>query len=480
MKEKIFDLIHQGMITSERISQLTGLEEDIVNNILNELVAEKRIFLNVKNKYEEITDKYSIGELVKTSPETCYVNVSNRKVKIDSNSLNCALKNDLVVIMENDNNYGEIKGILKRRNNKLVCEVKEDKNKLVLVPFNEKCNITLITSRKLLKDYIIGDLVYINLNNEVNEDNVIVVKDIKKIGHYHDENCVEYAIAISKGFSTSFSEEALLEASLVKDKVMEDEKIGRLDLTKENVFTIDSVHTKDMDDAVSIKKLQNGNYELGVHIADITHYIKPGMKLFKEAVERATSAYLGEVVIPMFPSELSNGIFSLNEGVDRLTKSCIIEIDNCGNIINYRLEYSVINSKMKMSYEEINELFKGNFIEEYAPFMDDLINMRALSHILTMKKNNKGYLEFSKNEVNIKKDIYNNDKILGFDNCISEEAEKMVENFMVLANEMIATDFYWRGLPFIYRTHDLPNDIRLDTAVKQIKELGLGKKLIRL
>lgn len=478
MKENILQLIQQGSLHFDKLQKISNIDPQTLESIISELLEEELIFLNTEKKYEYIKDGYLIGTLDKTSKGSCYVIADGRKIYIKSNSLHTALKHDVVVVEEKYSEHGEIKGILKRKNNRLVCEVKEQNNRLVLVPFNGNCEIHLITDKELLKDYIIGDRVYITLSNESNTDNDIVVTNITKIGHFNDECNDEIAIAISKDFDIDFSEEAMREAEAIPQTVLEEEKIGRIDLTEETIFTIDSIHTKDMDDAISIKVLDNGNYELGVHIADVAHYIKPHSHLFKDALRRGTSVYLGEVVIPMIPSILSNGICSLNEGVERLTKSCFMEITPKGKVVGYRLQDSVIKSKKKMTYEELNEMFAGGPIDDsYLPFVEDLTHMRHLSNILTKVKN---HIDFESSDIHIKKDIYDKDRILSFENRQQDEAEKLIENFMVLANENVASDFYWRDLPFIYRTHDTPEEMRLEDTIELIKELGLGKKLVKL
>ena len=481
MKEKVLNLIKQNSLTIEKLEKLTPLDKQTLESIIKELIDEKLIFLNTSKRYEIIKEEYIVGTLDKTSKNDYYIRVNNKKISIAPSDLHTALKNDLVVVEKKYDGCGTIKGILKRTNDKLVCEVKEWNNKLVLVPFNINCEINLITSQKQLKDFIIGDRVYTTLSNESSEENYIVVKNITKIGHFNDQNNDAIAIAISKDFDIDFSEEAIKEAEEIPQTVQSHEKKNRLDLTNENIFTIDSIHTKDMDDAISIKILDNGNYELGVHIADVAHYIKPGTALFNDALKRGTSVYLGEVVIPMIPSILSNGICSLNEGVERLTKSCLIEITPKGNVVKYRIEDSVIKSKKKMTYEELNEYFKENPIDEsYFPFLTDLDHMRKLSNILTKLKHKNGHLDFESSDINIKKDIFNDDKILEFEHRDQQEAEKLIENFMVLTNEMVATDFYWRDLPFIYRTHDTPEELKIEDTIEQIKELGLGKQLIKI
>jgi len=481
MKEKILKLIQKENCSLEILEKLIKLDKNEIKVIIEELTSEKKIFLNTSNKYEIIKEEYIVAPLEKTSKNCYYVTKDNERIYILPNNLHTSLKNDLVVVEKKYDNTGVIKGILKRKNNKLVCEVKENNNKLVLVPFNGNCEIHLITPQELLKNCIIGDRIYITLSEESSKDNIILVKDVNKIGHFNDKFNDEIAIAISKDFDIDFSEEAMQEANKISQTVQANEKVGRLDLTHEKIFTIDSIHTKDMDDAISIKKLDNGNFELGVHIADVSHYIKPGSHLFKEAMKRGTSVYLADVVIPMLPSILSNGICSLNEGVERLTKSCIMEITPKGKVVKYSLKDSVIKSKKKMTYEELNEMFKGMPIDDsYIPFIEDLNYAIELSHILEKIKKRKGHIDFESSDINIKKDVFNNDKIINFENRHQEEAEKLIENFMILANEMVAEDFHWRDLPFIYRTHDTPEEMRLEDTIDQIKELGLGKQLIKL
>ena len=424
--------------------------------------------------------EYIIGTIDKCSKGIKFIKNNNDKIIIPPEELHTALKNDLVVIAPTYENYGSVRGIIKRKNNKLVCEVKEHNNKLILVPFNGNCEINIIVSdKKLLKDFIIGDRCYIELSNISDEDNTIIANNITKIGHFNDKMNDEIAIAISRDFDIDFSDKTKEEIKNINKEVTVEDKVNRLDLTKDTIFTIDSIHTKDMDDAVSIKKLYNGNYILGVHIADVAHYLKPTMSTFKEALKRGTSLYLGETVIPMIPSELSNGICSLNEGVERLTKSCIIEINSKGKIVNSKIVDSVIISKKKMSYEEINKIFENNeFNEEYIKFKDELNLMRELSNIITRNKNKQGNLDFESNDIHVNKDIFNNDKITGFSTREPKEAEKIIENFMILANEVVATYFYWRNIPFIYRVHNSPDELKIENTVDLIKKLNY--KLVRI
>ena len=479
MKEQVLDLIKKNSATYSVLLKETGFDSNDLSTIIDELIKEKKIFLNIKNKYELMKKDYIVGTLEKCANNMSYITSKGERIIIPSDELHTALKYDLVVVDRTYENYGTVIGMLNRKNKKLVCEVKEKDNKLVLVPFNGNCELRLSTPKSLTKDLIIGDRVYVELDNKVDENNTIIVDNITKIGHFNDQMNDEIAIAISKDFDIDFSYEAKKETLKIKDRITETERKDRLDLTDETVFTIDSIQTKDIDDAVSIKKLYNNNFLLGVHIADVAHYIKPHMTLFKEALKRSTSVYLGDVVIPMLPSELSNGICSLNEGKERLTKSCIMEITPKGKVLNYKIVDSIIKSKKKMSYEELNDLFNGEEVDSsYLPFIKDITYMRELSAILNLKKERMGNLEFESSDIKVKKDIYNDDKTIGFEAREQKEAEKIIENFMVLANETVASYFYWRELPFIYRVHNNPDDIKIDKTMEIISKLGF--RLIRL
>lgn len=439
---------------------------------LEKLIKNKIIFLNSKNKYSIIRRDHIIAPLESCLKYKFIVN-NNEKIIIPEENLHTALKNDLVVVENTFSNYGKVVGILERKNNKLVCEVKEKNNKLYLVPFNGNCELSISTPKHLLKDLIIGDRVYVELNNNlIDDDNTVVANNITKIGHFNDKMNDEIAIAISKDFDIDFSDEAMKEVLNIPTYVTEEDKKDRTDLTEEIIFTIDSIRTKDMDDAISIKKLFNGNYLLGVHIADVAHYLKPNSVLFKEALKRGTSVYLGEVVIPMIPSTLSNGICSLNEGVERLTKSCLIEITPKGKIANYKIIDTVIESKKKMTYEELNELFETGKIEDetYYAFLENLEIARELSNLLTKTKFKRGNLDFESSDMKIKTD--DNNKPIEFINLHNGEAEKIIENFMILSNEVVATHFYWRDIPFIYRVHNNPDEIKIDKTLEIIDKLG--------
>jgi len=483
MENEILKLLKIKDCDKDKIFKNLDRVYDITENEFNEafknLIRDKKIFLNFKNDYSIIRGDYIIGTLESCSKDLKSVRFGRNKIKIRPEDTHTATINDLVVVNPKCGEYGEVVGILNRKNKKLVCEVIVKNNKLKLVPFNGNKEISLVCDKDILKNCIEGDRVYINLDDTVDIDNTIIVKEIEKIGHLNDELNDEIAIAISKGFDIDFSKETLDEAELIPETVNNDDIKDRLDLRDDTIFTIDSVKTKDMDDAISIKQLYNGNYLVGVHIADVAHYLKPNSHLFKEALRRGTSVYLGNKVIPMIPKKLSNGICSLNEGVDRLTKSVIMEVDKKGKVVNYKIVDSVINSKKKMTYEELNDLFEEKEVDEsYYPFYNDIILLRKISDILTQNKKKRGHLNFESSDIEIENDDEN--KPINFNHRKGTDSEKIIENLMILANEVVATHFYWQELPFVYRVHNNPDELKLEDTIELINKLGYKNVITKI
>jgi len=478
MEDNILNLLEHHSYSKEALQEKLHLSKVEIDVLLDKLKSEKLIYMNCYNKFSKVQSSHIIGRIESDTKNRKFIRANGTKIFIMSENLHTAFKNDLVVCEVYEANLGNVLGIIERKNNRLVCEVINKHHRLILVPFNMTCEVTLsLADKNLLKDYVEGDRAIVTLEDSVDETNAVIVHEIKKLGHKDDPKCDELSIAISKDFDVDFSYDAMRETLEIPDYVREKDLKNRVDLRDETIFTIDSIHTKDMDDAINIKKLFNGNYLLGVHIADVSHYVKPGMALYKDAEKRATSLYLGDTVIPMIPHKLSNGICSLNEGVDRLTKSCIMEINDKGVVVNYKLCDSVIHSKKKMTYEDLNKLFNDEEVDaSYYPFIDDLQIMRELSNILTKNKNKRGNLEFESNEIK----VHNNDleQPVEFTVHNNQEAESLIENFMILANETVASYFYWQDLPFIYRVHNLPDEEKLERTVELIHTIG--SKIIKL
>jgi len=290
------------------------------------------------------------------------------------------------------------------------------------------------------------------------------------IGHKDDPGIDIKLIAYKHNIYEEFSNKALEQTDGIPIEVRESDKIGRTDLTDKLIFTIDGADTKDIDDAISYE-YKDGLHELGVHIADVSYYVTENSYLDKDALERGTSSYLADSVIPMLPHKLSNGICSLNEGVIRLTQSCVMKIDNKGNVIDYDIFPSFIKSRKKMTYNKVNDIIMRNNVDpEYVDYVDILNQMNNLAHILRNNKIRRGYIDFDLDEAKV---IVDEDKnVIGIEKRVREDGEKLIEDFMIAANETVATHIYNMNLPFVYRVHDVPNSEKIDKFIRLVSIFG--------
>ncbi len=283
------------------------------------------------------------------------------------------------------------------------------------------------------------------------------VSDI--VGHKDDVGIDVLEVLESMDIVSEFPEAVMAEAEAIPDAPSESDFEGRLDLRDEVTFTIDGKEAKDLDDAVHIKKLPNGNFELGVHIADVSYYVTEGSALDKEAVARGTSVYVTDRVVPMLPERLSNGICSLNPNVDRLTQSAIMEINPQGKVIKHTIIQTMIKTTFRMTYDDVNQMLTGNqeVIDQFKPIMESVSYMAELHKILVEMRIKRGALDFDRPEARILVD----DKGLPTDVVVRDRgtAERMIESFMLVANECVAEHFAKRKLPFIYRIHETPKAV---------------------
>ena len=303
---------------------------------------------------------------------------------------------------------------------------------------------------------------------------VATVRDV--VGHVTDPGIDVLEVLESMDIVSEFPEEVLKEAEQVPDAPSAKDLEGRLDLRDEITFTIDGADAKDLDDAVHIKRLPNGNFELGVHIADVSYYVTEGSALNREAVARGTSVYVTDRVVPMLPERLSNGICSLNPNVDRLTQSAIMEITPKGKVVNHKICQSVINTTFRMTYSDVNEMLAGNpeKIEQFKPIMDSVSAMAELHKILEDMRERRGALNFDTSEAR----ILVNEKGMPVDIVVRERgtAERMIESFMLAANECVAEHFAKAKLPFIYRIHEEPKAEKLQRFMDYASIFGVQIK----
>ncbi|MGT2597326.1 ribonuclease R [Streptococcus uberis] len=297
------------------------------------------------------------------------------------------------------------------------------------------------------------------------------VRDI--VGHQGDVGIDVLEVLESMDIVSEFPDDVLAEANAISDSPSSKDLIGRVDLRQEITFTIDGADAKDLDDAIHIKPLGNGNYELGVHIADVSYYVTEGSALDREAVARGTSVYVTDRVVPMLPERLSNGICSLNPNVDRLTQSAIMEIDSNGRVLNHQICQSVIKTTYRMTYSAVNDMIAGDqeSLETYAAIAESVEHMVKLHKILEKMRVKRGALNFDTSEAR----IIVNDKGMPVDIVVRQRgiAERMIESFMLAANECVAEHFAKAKLPFIYRIHEEPKAEKLQKFIDYASVFGI-------
>ena len=444
-----------GLNTTEQVEQML--------EILNQLESDLTIYHTNKDKYMAfIYSHLKKGKISVSEKGFGFVLMEDEEdIHIDKEHLNGAIDGDLVIVEITNKNTGAKKEgrvlrIAKRNYGPIVGEYLYNNGEPTIIPNDKKLKQKIVLTKESTKNVVDGHIVVANIIKEL-DINVILAEITTVIGHKNDVGVDVEAIVYKHMFSPKFPDEVLKELDDIPDSVSEEDKVGRKDLTNVTIFTIDGDDTKDIDDAISIKKLDNGNYELGVHIADVSYYVKPGTKLYDEAYERGTSVYLVDRVIPMLPHKLSNGICSLNPGVERLAQSCIMEIDKKGNVISHDIFESVIKSRIQMTYKKVNKWLEEGIVEEgYEPFTSSLSTMKELSDILRKSREVRGAIDFDTDEAKIIAD----DTGKPIDVILRERAsgEKMIEDFMIVANETVASHIFYMELPFVYRVHGTPGE----------------------
>lgn len=482
MKEKILEILKEetkGQNINEINNKLhlRGMEEitELEDN-LKELVTEGILHISKNREYMLMSNTKSlkVGKLRINKNGNGFVECEPEDIFVHSNDLNGAINGDFVEVeiktrLNDPEPEGYIRNILKRDLKKVVGEMVKDKKTLAFKPDDEKLNIAVKLTKESMKGCVEGHKVIISIIKEIG-NRTFLGKVEKIIGHKNDPGVDILTIAAKHSIETEFSEDVKRELKNIPDEVCENDLIGRTDLTKEMIFTIDGDDTKDIDDAISVKR-DGKNYVLGVHIADVSNYVKVGSALYDSAFSRGTSSYLADTVIPMIPHQLSNGICSLNPEVIRLTISCVMTIDGNGKVISYDIFPSYIKSRKQMTYKNVNKILDENIIPEgYGEFADTLKLMHELSKILRQEKINRGYIDFGIDEAKVIQD--ENGKAIDIVKRVQGTGEKLIEDFMIAANETVATHISNMDLPFIYRVHDLPNAEKIEDFSNLIKQMG--------
>ncbi|MGN7941089.1 ribonuclease R [Virgibacillus sp. 6R] len=372
---------------------------------------------------------------------------------------------------------GTVIRIIERGVKEVVGTYTESKNFGFVIPDDKKIINDIFIPKNAANGAIEGHKVVVKLTTYPEGRMSAEGEVIQILGHKNDPGVDILSVIHKHGLPGLFPEEALQQANDVPDTIHEDDLKGRRDLRNEVIVTIDGADAKDLDDAVTVQKLENGHYKLGVHIADVSHYVTENSPIDREALERGTSVYLVDRVIPMIPHRLSNGICSLNPKVDRLTLSCEMEIDETGTVVKHDIFQSVIKTTERMTYSDVRKILEDRdeeVMKKYEALVPMFEQMGELAQILRTKRMNRGAIDFDFKEAKVLVDKEGNP----YDVVIRERsvAERLIEEFMLLANETVAEHFHWMNVPFIYRIHEDPNKEKLQRFLEFITNFGYTVK----
>lgn len=467
---ELHDMLH--------INTVEGAKE--LSDELRKLTDEVVVYHSNKDKYMMLEKSHLRKGVMRTNKKGFgFVEVENMDddIYVAQDNMNGAIHDDIVLVeitskMNLDRLEGRILKVIKRQVQRYIGEITFDakgKGHIKLDDNKIKLNIEIPKDKTL--NAVDGHKVVVELVKKLNNNLKYEGKVVEIIGHKNDPGVDILSIIYKYNINTVFPDDVKEEVANINMEVLPEEYHGRRDLRDQMIFTIDGDDTKDIDDAISIEKFANGHYKLGVHIADVSYYVKEGSPLDNEAMERGTSVYLVDRVIPMLPHELSNGICSLNPNVDRLAISCVMEFDSTGKQLDYEIFPSVIKSRIQMTYKKVNSILEKNVVPEgYEPYADTLREMSELATILRKAKVRRGYINFDIDEA----------KILVDENCKPTEitvrergvGENLIEDFMIAANECVATHIYFMNLPFIYRVHEVPKEEKIRSFLGFVSNLG--------
>lgn len=484
MKNKIVGILRN----SEKALTIYDLEDELhlldvdeiqeLQDCLNELEKEAIVYHSNKDKYMILEDSHLKRGIMRANKKGFgFVDIDDSEVDvyISEDNMNGALHDDIVLVEITskkglDRLEGRVVKIINREKDTYVGEINFENDLGIVSLDDNKLKIKVEIPRDKSLNAVDGHKVLVRLGKRI-DNSRFKGEVVEIIGHKNDPGVDILSIVKKFNIETDFPDDVKEQVKGIPSEVSADEIKGRRDLRDQMIFTIDGDDTKDIDDAISISRKPNGNYVLGVHIADVSYYVKEGSPLDNDAMERGTSVYLVDRVIPMLPHELSNGICSLNPNVDRLAISCVMEFDSHGKQVDYEIFESVIRSRIQMTYKKVNSVLEKNVVPEgYSEYVDTLKMMAELATILRKAKENRGYIDFEVDEA----------KILVDDKCVPTEVvlrdrgtgETLIEDFMIAANECVATHIYFMNLPFVYRVHEVPKEEKIHGFLGFVGTLG--------
>ena len=450
-----------------------------------ELEKEFKIGKNHKNKYKVIKEEYKEGNFRKNAKGFGFVNIGEEdEIYISKENTNNALNGDIVLveILEEKNKLkkaeGKIKKIIKHEKDTIVGTFQNNRNFGFVVPDDKNFGTDIFISKSNFGKARNGHKVLVEITKYPKNDKKAEGKIIEILGKPNEAGVDMLSLIKEYRLPSRFPEPVVKEAQKFGDKIEEKDIQKRIDNRKDIIFTIDGEDAKDLDDAVRVTKMENGNYRLDVHIADVSHYVKENSLLDNEALIRGTSIYMLGRVIPMLPRELSNGLCSLNAGQDRFTLSCSMEINKEGKVVSSEVYKGIINVKERMNYHDVQKILDKSdtdVLERYKPYIKDFETMAELATILKNRRMEQGYLNLDIPESKIDLDI--NGKVINIGKYETSFSKEIIEKFMLIANETIAEKFYWLQAPFIYRVHEDPDIDKVKELNKFLFNFGMNIKI---
>lgn len=446
--------------------------------LLNELEHEGKVIVTAKGKYQSLGNGLKMGIFEGHVKGFGFISVEDETEDyfVPENAAGGALHKDKVLFKTVESTTGKraeaaVVKILERGFTTLVGTYQKSKAFGFLIPDNIKYNKDIFIAKKDSMSAVTGHKVVVTITNFGDLGKKPEGRITEIIGHINDPGTDIMSIVKGYDLPTTFGEDIMEQLDKVPDEVAESEILGRLDYRNIQTVTIDGEDAKDLDDAITVSK-ENGLYKLGVHIADVTNYVTEGSALDKEALKRGTSVYLVDRVIPMLPHKLSNGICSLNQGVDRLALSCIMEIDSSGKVIGHEIAKTVINVDRRMTYTDVSKVIDGDSdaIVTYKELVPMFHLMKELADILRVQRHKRGSIDFDFPESKIVLDKMG--RPIDIHPYDRNPATKIIEDFMLLANETVAQDYFWQEIPFEYRTHEAPDPERVEKLSVLINNFG--------
>ena len=519
-KKKILSVINDKNYKPLKQKELAFLlqvepdDREEFRDILADLVKEGKVLLNKRGKYQSLSTLRKIGTFIGNPKGFGFVTVEGEEEDyfIGERDTGCAMHNDKVLIQITGTPAGKRKEakviqILEHGNDELVGYFQKNKSFGFVIPDNRKIGDDIFISKKNSMGAVTGHKVVVKLTSYGDKNHKPEGKVVEILGHVNDPGTDILSIVKAFGLPMEFDDSVMEYVSHIPESVSEDDTEGRMDIRSWKTVTIDGEDAKDLDDAITLTKGENC-YQLGVHIADVSHYVKEYSPLDREALNRGTSVYLVDRVIPMLPHKLSNGICSLNAGEDRLALSCIMNIDFDGKLLSHEIKETVISVDKRMSYNQVDailkmdaalngkiyndvdysvknaydeneiklitndgkELIGKQILDAFGDELELFVHMKELSDIIRNRRMERGSIDFDFPESKIV--LTKDGEPIEIGPYDRNPAHKIIEDFMLMANETIAEDYFWQDIPFEYRVHGAPNPEKVERLSEIIKNFG--------